>query len=1520
MAFEQPFKKRRRYETLITDVKPVVQHLGKSSPNALAEEAEGTPRAKKQERRSNEEGQLPSGQDLGLEDNLKKKRNREEIGSIYKAYSKLKSCLISVEKPEVRFDRKLEMEAAYQSMLELSNGCVSVRRIAAELIPRYAWLCPSALEAAARATLHLCEWSSNLVRQDRDKDGVVGEIAKACFDGLVELSNAAVTTSEQSSMVAVCRDIALYLFRQLNRKELDVDPVGMISKPTSELGGSDRLGKLVSLSLYRVFSVDPEGVLTACFDLLRSSVSDTRREGLHFLTQIMKPIDGGSPALSGGGENAAAATPDAEEAVDNDGASKVPVQRQTLVVHPKPALERWLVSAVRHFRRTVSRDVVAQVLPVLLSLLKSLHTFSPSDLELEVETKEDEKTAKQRGRNPHDVSHSKVEQVSAPQSEGRWRSGRSSDVRIEKSNQVEGDGWTRDQDQGAAIFKKEPSVPIYTKVEELINSWDGHRRSGRAGSSRDHEKFSTVDEEVRINREKESGAVSRKDVNSDSSWPNNWKTGKPGEAREAEKVSINDGEVPSRSKDHSSGTSTGTVLGVPRRDLTVNVTSALPSSLQPSTPQSQVTSPSPGQSGDVDQTAMDVFAASQYLFVGSIGQTTSELQLKFHFEKFGPLESVSLSRNKDHAFIHFCHVRDAVKAREATHGATPWGKALQVKFTDAKGSRGNGGSGVTPGSSCHIWVGGITSQNAKEELLKGVSSAGLKVPRSVFALVSASALLLEFEASEDADAVMLHVRQQRKEAAGLQSSTKVGAERFPAPPPPGTPSTAGVSSSVSGEGSNAGNRHLWVGRVDPQIREEELLSSFSKFGDLTGWKFIRSSGCCFIDFRLPESAAVAKTQLNGSRFGNQFIIVEYKNTPHVRTASVPLLGSPTSASSTLHSPAVSSSVNRYGGSSSLTAALNALQSKLAGCSGLGMVAPGRPRGGRGVGREATGRVPTNTIWIGLPDAVGPNFMNDMELKNIFSLASAGVGSVTKVRSARTSRGPCRFVEFDHVDAAAAALRNVSGRLDPCIQIEFSNSAISLQQNENPSMHTHPTGGHSQMSLDDIRRRAWDYQREKDRSHPHPRTKDQETDDVASSSTPNDHEETLTPNVEGRPSQVPVWGGISEKEVQDEGLRREARSQGEGAADHREEVPKVETGTPRSDSSFGGFRGCTSDITSSSHESPVLPAHNLVAKPKPVLEHQNSTTGSLVRPPLPPPGATLAPFPLPKHPPWSHPERINPTSSWSGGPMTVPSSPLNQVSPTPGMKTVLGGPLMQCNLPYGGPKLVKGSRSAHPLLQSPVNPGLCNLPISQSVEQLVQPLDHLSQPGPLFDHMGHPLNRTHQPPVHHIIQPLPLVHPVHHLDQLNPPPLPLLPPISPPPPPPSETPPPPPPPPPPSSPPPPLPPPPPADSTSEVVMGSNGLHSTAERHWRGPLCKSGMQYCEVLVFHEDSPACHYERNLREPFEWPKDLDVTKRADFKSVKTSFTCTSPAQREVCRIFVSPGPGNFDGVYILLSVCLVF
>jgi activating signal cointegrator complex subunit 2 len=269
----------------------------------------------------------------------------------------------------------------------------------------------------------------------------------------------------------------------------------------------------------------------------------------------------------------------------------------------------------------------------------------------------------------------------------------------------------------------------------------------------------------------------------------------------------------------------------------------LPSPQQPSMMHFQVTPPNQvGWCLDGDPTAMDVFPASPHLWVGSLGSNVSEALVKFHFEKYGPVEGVSVFRGRDFAVVKYQSVRNAVKAREIMQGAVLWGKPLQIKFLDAGGTDRHLSSGGAVSVSCHVWVGGISSQSAKEELLRDMTAAGLKGPRSVLALVSASAILLEFETPEDAATVTAHVRQRRKEGGGylLPSTTDAAPDRNT------VSSVVNVTSDVVNQG---GNRHLWIGRVDPSVCDDQLLTAFSQFGELTGWKFLRQNGCCFIDFR-----------------------------------------------------------------------------------------------------------------------------------------------------------------------------------------------------------------------------------------------------------------------------------------------------------------------------------------------------------------------------------------------------------------------------------------------------------------------------------------------------------------------------------------------------------------------------------------------------------------------------------------------------------------------------------------------
>ncbi|XP_024534964.1 uncharacterized protein LOC112340438 [Selaginella moellendorffii] len=1147
MAELEPALKKRRHEEAAKNPSPPPEISPRYDPSEdmeMSPEPPPPPPPPQQQDDELEEGEASANEgdeelDRGtistaakMEEEVVKRRHRGEIRSVYRAYRAFKSCL--ARHPSIGRELDRELEKSYGTLLKLANGCSSVRRIAAEIIPRYAVYCPTALDAAARVILQICDWTSSILVHDKGHDDVIAETAQACFSGLVQLSKAANTVAGSflglgDMCAGVCRNIASYLLCQLNGNELLCEED---EESSSSSAGGRKIGQVISESMSKLFRNDPENVIASCFELLRADAPEQRKHALHFLAQIaVEEID--------------------EKNTDTEKKpSPVKSGLVSKVIHPRPALEKWIVSTVRMFRKIEKADIVGECLPKLLALVKSLRTFTPSDLELDEEPVEERLLSRSRSRlvvtNLSDEGDSCSRSVRAVDRTGRGYS-------------PDADGWYREQE----------SRP---------------RRSVRS---------------VTIERPS--------DRMEDTTWS--------------------------------------------RRDSKYSDSEA-----------SQLRS-SPG--------AMDVFTASESLWVSLPSSGVTESMLQAQFSIFGDLDSVTTVRDQGYGIVAYKNIRDAVDAREEMQGSTVWGKALRVRFAD---------SDTRSTSSCHVWVGRISSQAVKEELLNELTSAGMKPPASVVTLISSSALLLQYDSPEDANAVMVYVRQRRRE------------------------------SYRSSYGTEAGGRHLCIVRIDPLVSEDDILSAVSQYGEITGLKFSRQSGYCVIDFRSSETAATARARLNAARFGNQAMVVDYRNKIPAESVLSPTYS--------LYSPPA-----RTASGTSVAATLENLCSKFS----LGSPAPaGKTRRSK---FDIIENVPTNTLWIGLPESVPQEYMSENELRVIFNIACDGTGAVTKVRSARNSRGPCRFVEFDGIDAASTALQNITGHFDPSIHIEFSNSVLSHANDHH--YRDHPR------RQDKAASRAWD---------------------ECYRSPSAEFEECRT---RPRPH---AWEGSA----YDETFQYNRKQASPGVA-------------------------------------------SAIGSPVPGKLHSQ-----------PPP---LAPLPVKNLPGYGQLDRA---ATWQG------SSPLHPISPA-----ALTPRRRSCSVTIGG---IPTSLSS---LQSPVTPAMRNASVSGNRDQAMLP----ASPVP----------------------PLP--------PEAPPPP---LPPSSPPPPPP------------PPSPPPPLPSSPPPRAPSD---------RQAKSFWRGPLCKSGLQYCEVMLCREDFSS----GPLR---GWPDKLDVTKRADWRSLKQTFNTSPSNEREVCRLHASPASGeNYNG-----------
>lgn len=261
----------------------------------------------------------------------------------------------------------------------------------------------------------------------------------------------------------------------------------------------------------------------------------------------------------------------------------------------------------------------------------------------------------------------------------------------------------------------------------------------------------------------------------------------------------------------------------------------------------------------------------------------------------------------------------------------------------------------------------------------------------------------------------------------------------------------------------------------------------------------------------------------------------------------------------------------------------------------------------------------------------------------------------------------------------------------------------------------------------------------------------------------------------------------------------------------------------------------------------------------------------------------------------------------------PLQPLQGPPPVPPPVQVLPPAAPQ---PIQGPLIVPPQQAQPPLFVRPMyfpqsgwdSHGLNHNMPSNPIPSGAMPtnLHHCSIAPPFIPASVTPLSQrqgTSMPPFDHMFAGPVVRPPVTSLPPQPPPQLDSLPPLPPPalqPPLPSSPPPPPPYPDPPNIPPPPSSPPPPLPPLSES-SNSESSKQYLQCQWQGSLSKSGVHYCTIYAQRVESDICRYPNASAEPTEWPAKLDMTKRTDFRHVKSAFCSTPPHKKEICWLLPS-------------------
>ncbi|XP_027330280.1 uncharacterized protein LOC113846343 isoform X2 [Abrus precatorius] len=736
-SVEQPPKKRKLYEPLPKSQPPSPPPLSPPATDASPPSPQTLP--------------TPSQEEI-----LAKRRNKDEIRSVYEGYKRIKLCLLQKDATSMS-----DLEQSYLALIASSRGCMSVQRIVANLIPRYASQCPTALEAAAKVVINMHNLSLALISRGEDSSGIAFETARACIFGLADICCIASSVGPTSAVIrgicsAVFQNVLTFFIAFFEGKDvlqmIDKTFLNMQDAPEvfSELkqkvldedeSSLTKLSKFCILCLLWIFFSCPKDLLAASLELLSSASKEgANGEGQRFLSLVTRTFDDDEAVnlldRAIGGPKSCTDSTGEETMTENNHVSggDSSIQKNCLltqVFDKEPSLQKWMLCRCRKLLDLLS-NASLEITSVVQGILGIL--AQQTDLEdCQADSDEDKSDSLTYMNRNYVVTTISEEHESISESSGKGSNLR---VHVGSSN----DGFTDKvsdkhvmASSSAVSLDKVPVPKVASHFDNGVSrpmgigmGEEGNMPNARCSTPRDSVSHQIFSPAVRTPVDFRSNSFEGR-----NDFPN---------AEKNQVQNMNFNSPPLR----SSGGSVSNSLASPNHHFMSPTAST----------KSQIV-----WCCDGDPAAMDILSASKQLWVGCVGPDVPESHIRFHVERFGPIEQFIFFPVKGFALVEYRRIIDAIKTRYCLPGCFP----CRVKFMDiGLGTRG-ALNGVAVGSSSHIYVGNIPSQWAKDEILHESRKVIHKGPLAVIDLSCEFALLLEFETPEEAATVMLHLRQLRRE-------------------------------------------------------------------------------------------------------------------------------------------------------------------------------------------------------------------------------------------------------------------------------------------------------------------------------------------------------------------------------------------------------------------------------------------------------------------------------------------------------------------------------------------------------------------------------------------------------------------------------------------------------------------------------------------------------------------------------------------------------------------------------------